>query len=979
MTAPACAATASARTARFPWSRFMAALGLLTFLFVAGPAATLEAQDATADDPDRVPQEFDWWTERGIPSTTPWGQPVDTTATRMMLSWTTAPEFTNRHVDHLPYDSDVASPLDHWGYASGMPGHLHRVDEFYDYYQALAASSPRVHFDLLGESEEGNRFALVKVGSEENLARLDEIREGYQRLADPRNTSQEEADALIAELPVVHLIYTGLHSPETGHPEVAPELAYRLAVSDDPMIQRIREGALLFIVPAADPDGRNRVIDWYRLHADWIQEEQTRIPGPPYWGKYLRHDNNRDGLQLTLRLYQEMVDLFEEWKPPITIDLHESVPFLYVSSGTGPYNPNVPAVTRHEWQWVSHYEVSSLTALGMPGVWTHDFYTGWNPSYLFWVANNRNSIGRFYETFNHSVPVTLEQSVGGGRTSEEWFRANPPYSEVIWSLRNNINYAQTGVLHSLHLVATNRERVLGNYRTKNQAAVEWGRTRAPHAWVVPADQVRKANATQMLQVLQRQGIEVHRAAADGTFGEGDGAVSVRSGDYVVRMDQPYRHFVNNLMEVQEYPEGRPAPYDDVAWTFPLTFNVEVHQVDDPDILGLAMDQATEPVHLPGAVRTVGGDTPAWWVARYDASFRTLQARYELGDREVFAARESVEVPGGEAFGPGAWLIPGGEIDGSEVEAWAERFGLEVVGVSGDVVDGVDRHRQDFPRIALLHTWRRTQDDGSVRYALDEMGIPYTYFPEDRLREGNLRDRFDVILFPEQGARSSGRAIFEGMSPDDGPLAYEPHDDFPSLGFPSSTPDMTGGMGHDGLHELRSFVRAGGTLVTMGSATTLPAEFGFVRGLSIRTPDDLFIPGSVVQARVTNEAHPVTWGYQAAPPIFERFGPYMTVPSRLDDNVLVRYAESDELFLSGLVRGAEQLGGRPALLSIPEGDGHLVLFGFRTMHRNNTRGGFAFIWNAVLNWNQLHVGLEEPAVADDDEAAEAEPVEVGGGG
>jgi hypothetical protein len=915
---------------------------------------------------DRVPQEFDWWGARGIPAQTPWGQAVDTTATRLMLSWTTGAEFTNRHVDHLPEHPTVVSPMDHWGYPSGLPGHLHRVDELYDYFEALAASSPRVRFQLLGESEEGNSFALVQVGSEEHLARLDEIREGYQRLTDPRTTTHEEAEALIADLPVIHLIYTGLHSPETGHPEVGPELAYRLAVSDDPMIQRIREDAILFIVPAADPDGRNRVVDWYRLHGERIEEEQTRVPGPPYWGKYIRHDNNRDGLQLTLRLYQEMVELFEAWKPPITIDLHESVPFLYVSSGTGPYNPNVPAVTRHEWQWISHYEVSSLTALGLPGVWTHDFYTGWNPSYLFWIANNRNAIGRFYETFGNSVPITMDRTVGGARTREEWFRANPPYAEVTWSLRNNVNYAQTGVLHSLHLVATNRERVLRNYRVKNEQAVELGRTRTPHAWVVPAQQDRKANASRMLQTLQRQGIEVHRVSANGRFGQGDAVVPVSPGDYLIRMDQPYHHFIRNLMEVQEYPEDRPSPYDDVAWTFPLTFNVTVHPVDDPGVLDLAMESASEPVHLPGSVRVAGGGSPQWWVARYDASYRAIEARYELGDRTVWAAREEVRLPDGGAFGPGAWLIEAEGMDRDEVEAWAGRFGLEVVGVPAGTVEGVDRHRQDFPRIALLHTWRRTQDDGSVRYALDEMGIPYTYLPEDRLREGGLGDRFDVILFPEQGARSTGRAIFEGLDPEDGPLPYEAHPDYPTLGFPSSTPDMTGGMGHDGLLELRRFVEGGGTLVTLGSATTVPAEFGLVRGLGIRVPDELFIPGSVVRARVANPRHPITWGYQDAPPIFERFGPYLQVPGSLEGNVLLRYADQDELFLSGLVRGGGELAGRPALLSVPSGEGHLVLFGFRTMHRNNTRGGFGFVWNALLNWNQLEVGLgDEAAVAQED--------------
>jgi hypothetical protein len=185
-----------------------------------------------------------------------------------------------------------------------------------------------------------------------------------------------------------------------------------------------------------------------------------------------------------------MVDLHERWRFPITIDLHESVPFLYVSRGHGPYNPRVPAVTRHEWQWISHYEVSSLTALGMPGVWTHDFYDGWNPAYLFWIANNRNAIGRFYETFGNSIPTTMNRTLGENFTSVHWYRPNPPRAETLWSLRNNVNYAQTGVIHSLYLYAQNRERILRQFWTKSNNSLERGRTQAPYAYVLPADQPR---------------------------------------------------------------------------------------------------------------------------------------------------------------------------------------------------------------------------------------------------------------------------------------------------------------------------------------------------------------------------------------------------------------------------------------------------------------------------------------------------------
>jgi hypothetical protein len=933
----------------------MAGLALAPLAPAPGlPATTLAAQ--AADPP--VPQTFDWWVEDGIPATTPWGQAVDTAATRQVLSWTTGAEFTNPLVNHLPLDPQVVSPADHWGYPSGRPGHLHRVDELYGYYEALAASSPRVNFQLLGETEEGNRFALVQVGSEENLARLDEIRDAYQRLTDPRRTSREEMEDLVADLPVIHMVYSGLHSPETGHAEVTPELAYRVAVSDDPMIQRIREEAILFIVPVVEPDGRNRVVDWYRRHAQDIYDYDDRVPGPPFWGAYVRHDNNRDGLALTLALSRQMVELAEEWKHPIALDLHESVPFLYVSTGTGPYNPNVDPIARHEWQWISQYEVTSLTALGMPGVWTHDFYDGWNPSYIFWIANNRNAIGRFYETFGNSIPQTVERTVGGDRTSVEWFRANPPYAEVTWSIRNNINYAQSGVLHSLHLAATNRTQILRNYWTKNHNAVQAGRTQAPHAYHVPVDQARRADVGRMLNLLRHHGVEVHRADVEGT----PGGHRIREGDLLIRMDQPYRNFVKNLMETQEFPEDAPRPYDDVAWTFPLLYNLTVEEVEDPEVLELAMTPVTEEIRLSGTVRTAGSGTSAWWVARYAASSQSLMARFALGDAPVFAARSPVAVPGGEPFAAGAWLIPADQVDRSRIEDWAESFGLEVVGVEDGVVADIPRHRQELPRIALLHSWRNTQDDGSVRYIFDSSGIPYTYFPEHRLREGNLREQFDVILFPEQGRGSNAQEIFQGVPPDHGPLSYARHPDFPSLGYPVETEDITGGMGYEGLAALRVFVEEGGTLIALGSAATLPADFGLVRGVSLRDMGSVFVPGSIVMARVTNREHPLTYGYDDEVPVMHRFGPYFSVDRRLEGSVVLRYAGAEELFRSGLALGREELADQPALLSVPMGEGHVVLSGIRLLHRNHTQGSFAFAWNAILNWNHLDVGVDAPVVA-----------------
>jgi hypothetical protein len=908
------------------------------------PGDVLLGDDLVAGDPSS-PQTFDWWRATAIPATTPWGQPIDVRATELMRSWTTMPEYTNRFVDHLPVAPGVVSPMDHFGYPIGRPGYLHRVEQIHGYHEALAASSPRVRFQLLGHTEEGNRLALVQIGSPENLARLDRVREGMNALADPRRTSPEEARRWIAELPVIHTIYSGLHSPETGQPETTMELAYRLAASEDPMIRAIRDSVVVFIIPVVEPDGRNRVVDWYRLHGLGLVDFEDRIPGPPFWGKYIRHDNNRDGLQMVARLTQEMLALFMEWKFPIGLDLHESVPYLYVSTGTGPYNPNIDPITVSEWQWVSNYEVTALTALGKPGVWTHGFYDGWNPSYLLWQTNNRNALGRFYETFGNSLPHTMTRRLGASQTEVRWYRPNPPRSETVWSLRNNVNYGQTGVLHSLYLYAQNRSRILEQFWTKSSNSLERGRTTAPFAYHVPADQARRGNAAHMLNNLRRQGIEVHRADAGGTFGD----VVVRRGDYLVRMDQPYRDYVQTLMGVQRFPEDAPRPYDDVGWTFGYLYNVTASPVAERGVQDLAATLITGDIVLPGAM-----DIPRradWYAVSPAAAASALGARYELRDVPMYAAREAIRARG-RTLPAGVWLLPAGAVERPRVEAWAARHGFDLVGLTDAQLRGVERREMRLPRIAMLHSWRNTQDDGWVRYNLDHMGVPYTYLPEDRIGAMDLRAEYDVILFPEQGRASSGRAIFAGVDPKFSPLPYLPDPSHPALGVHSQSPDITGGMGFEGLAALRDFMNAGGTFVTLGSATALPVELGLVRDVSLADPPGLFVPGSVVQGRVARAEHPIAWGYDEMVPLINRFGPYLNVPSALADRVIVRYGSADELFLSGLVINGAELAGGPAVVAVPVGQGHAVLFGFNPLHRYQTQGMFSLVWNAILHWDQL---------------------------
>jgi hypothetical protein len=240
---------------------------------------------------------------------------------------------------------------------------------------------------------------LAAVSAEANLQKLDRLKEITARLADPRKTTPDQARDLIGEGKPIYWLTGAMHSPETGSPEMLMELAYRLAVEDTPLVKAIRDNTIVLMTPVLEVDGRERMVDLYR----YKKENPDRTPPPlVYWGHYVAHDNNRDAIGMALKLSQHVMAKALEWHPTVLHDLHESVPFLYVSTGTGPYNAWLDPIVVDEWHELAYHEIGELTKRGVPGVWTHGFYDGWAPNYMFYAANGHNSIGRFYETFGNA-------------------------------------------------------------------------------------------------------------------------------------------------------------------------------------------------------------------------------------------------------------------------------------------------------------------------------------------------------------------------------------------------------------------------------------------------------------------------------------------------------------------------------------------------------------------------------------------------
>ncbi|TDI70863.1 MAG: hypothetical protein E2O85_03095, partial [Bacteroidetes bacterium] len=390
-------------------------------------------------------------------------QQMDEEYADKIAEFTTDDRFVNEWVDHLPASEDVPSPLQYFGTIIGDPTTLHYSSEIYSYLRAVADASPRVQVRSIGTTEESREMIEVIISSEENMQDLEENRMRLNRLADPRTITEEEAEELVAASTPIYYITAGLHSPETGSPEMVMELAYRLAVEENEMIQAIRENVVLIFIPVAEPDGRDRVVDTYRYAAS----NEDVGPRLTYWGAYVAHDNNRDGFGLALKLTRNVLGSFLHWKPQVMHDLHESGNYLYVSTGLGPYNEYIDPITIDEWHNLAYEEVSELTKRNMPGVYTHAFYNGWAANYLIWIANTRNSIGRFYETRGNSRPGTYELKLNDNATSRKWYRPNPPLEKTTWSLRNNTNYMQSGVLVALKYTADNASDFVENFYLKS--------------------------------------------------------------------------------------------------------------------------------------------------------------------------------------------------------------------------------------------------------------------------------------------------------------------------------------------------------------------------------------------------------------------------------------------------------------------------------------------------------------------------------
>jgi hypothetical protein len=992
-------------------------LTLVLFLSVAGTAALGDGETAPARDAK---------------------QPVDDAYTAKIKKYTTQPFFTSPLVDYLPASKNVPTPEAVLGDVAGAPGILPYAEDVYKYMRLLEKASPRVKVFSIGKTEEGREMIAVAVSSPENLKNLEANRAQLAKLADPRTIKLDdaEADRIVAQAVPVYYITGTIHSPETGAPTALMELAYRLAVDESPYIREIRDGMITLITPVVEVDGRDRMVDIYRWH---LSHPKDFYPPLIYWGKYVAHDNNRDAMGVTLKLTENVLNTYVDSKAQVLHDLHESVPYLYDNTaGDGPFNAWVDPILTDEWEMIGWRNVSDMTKFGMPGVFTHGVFDTWSPGYLMFIAAMHNGISRLYETFGNGGADTLERTLDQEEYARTWYRQNPPLPKVLWSQRDNNNYEQTGLLTSLHYFNENKRLFLKNFYLKAKRSVTKPAAEGPSAYVLSADDPRLGSQAALLQVLQKQAVEISRSTAaftvtlpvkksakpkkdakDTKEKDTPPAPTTRqfpAGSYIIRMDQPYSRIADALLDYQYWSPDDPqkTPYDDTGWTFGELFGVQVTRVTDAKVLDVAMERVKD-VRAPGSVSGEG----TIYAINNNAEPSLATLRYKLRDASIEASEEPFE-SGGKKFSRGTFLIR--NATRAQLTDAISDLGLQATPVSA--MPSVKTHRVRAARIAFVHTWLSTQTEGWWRLALDNLGIPYDYISTQTVsKNSDLNAKYDVILFPPVGFFTSPTAIINGYSTAWGnPLPWKNTPETPNLvGKNDSTDDMRPGLGWEGVANLQNFVAKGGVLLTATDTSRFALSIGLADGVSVGNAQKMKIVGSVVGTRLVDGASPIAYGYDEKlsaycdnGPIFSlssvsgargfrRLGaeshtrptgrgtmddpdftigrPGVEVPDepkseiwenplltdeQLHNNfrvipptnrarVIFRYADSKELLISGLVEGGDEIAQHAAVVDVPTGNGHVVLFSINPVYRGETRGTYSLVLNTILNFDSLNAG------------------------
>ncbi|HVN08067.1 MAG TPA: hypothetical protein VMV61_03805, partial [Patescibacteria group bacterium] len=560
-------------------------------------------------------------------------------------------------------------------------------------------------------------------------------------------------------------------------------------------------------------------------------------------------------------------------------------------------------------------------------------------------------------------------------TAKEWWRVLPAPADVVWSMRDNLNYQETGALAALDDVAANAKQMLRNFYKKGWDSWQKGLNEPPYAFLIPGDQGDPMRVAQMVGRLMVQHIEVSRAEAPLKLKDGE----YPAGTYVVRLDQPYRNYAVDLLTPQHYPKDSTEPYDDVSWEFPANFHLSAVPTEDPAVRGAALERLTTPPHPAGKV---SGEAAVFLVK--DTGQESLLAlRYRLAAFPIQIAERAFRA-GGVEYPAGSWILKEEPGLPEAMHAAAAELGVDFAG-TGEPPE-IPLHQGKPARIGVWVPWADTDSIGWLRYSLDQRKVPYTYLRDEDIRAGAWRTQVDVLLYGHVDLELAEQ--IQGLPKKWSPMPFKKTPETPAFGTPAESDDITGGIGWEGMQQIQKFVEDGGLMITLGSGTMLALEGGIVRGVrrssggvprstqgggtesaAAAQNAETRTPGAHVRVTFDRPESPIAYGYPVHTWVFRQNFPLYYAPRRwlrmaycttcLDgpedrSGIVMEWGDTSgaPFVVSGQAWGEGRLIGRPAILDMPVGRGHVVSFNFNPIHRDMNRGDQRLLWNAIINWQAI---------------------------
>lgn len=861
--------------------------------------------------------------------------------------------------------AQVPNPKSHFGFNIGDNYQLATFTQTEAYIKKVAAASNRIKLQSIGLTEEGRNQYMVIVSDPANIKNLAKYKAISQRLARAEGLSESEAKALAKEGKAVVWIDGGLHATETVGIHQWIESIYQFATRSDEETMRILKNTIILFVHA-NPDGQELVSDWYMRSADTLKRSTDNLPR--LYEKYIGHDNNRDFYMMNMKESTNMArQQYIEWMPQILYNHHQTGPEGTVVAGPpyrDPFNYVYDPLLVTGIDALGAAMSSRLNAEGKPGytMKSGSVYSTWWNGGLRTTAYYHNIIGLLTEIIGSPTPKTIPLVPNRLIPNS----ATPfPITPRPWYFKNSIDYSLSLNYAVLNYATRYREEVLmniykmgkksidlgsqdywtlspnkveklaeisgGNYKTKADSLFKViyknPKTRDARGYVLTADQSTAGIA--FINILLKSGIRVEQAKQAFVL-QGK---NYPAGSYIVKTNQAFRPHVIDMFEPQDhpndfqYPGGPPVrPYDAAGWTPAFTMGVVFDRI---------LDEVTGPFEtIPYGQIQVAKTSPK--KASYytfstsdNASFTLLNDLLKAGvqvskNKDIFYVKHS--------------------------EAVAKIVGQAAVNVqSADSLQTQVTRKLGKKRIGLWDTYGGSMPSGWLRWILEQHHFDFNLVFAKEIDKGDLRSKYDVLIFVKgaiPGLKPETPGEWDEKEPKETDIPATFHETMGKLTTAKSIP------------ALRTFMEAGGDVITIGSSANLAYQLGLpvknalvemVAGKERNLPGEKFyIPGSVMQMTVDTKSE-ANWGmtqkadvYFAASPVFN------LAPDAISHGELIPlgWYGSDKTLRSGWAFGQAYLQDGVAAFQAKIGKGNLFVYGPEITFRGQTHSTFKLVFNQL---------------------------------